>query len=109
VDGNRRYDTRKKETRYTNSNRKCAPQRLPRDEITVTNREAGNEGEIDRIPERPALNKTSQQAHGKLNSENYRAIIALFRVINRYVGNLPPMPGVFPDYPAPVVRNSRIS
>jgi hypothetical protein len=27
------------------------------------------------------------------------AIIALFRVINRYVGNLPPMPGVFPDYP----------
>ena len=29
----------------------------------------------------------------------------LFRVINRYVGNLPPMPGVFPDYPAPVVRN----
>jgi len=26
-------------------------------------------------------------------------------VINHYVGNLPPMPGVFPDYPAPVVRN----
>jgi hypothetical protein len=25
-------------------------------------------------------------------------------VINRYVGNLPPMPGVFPDYPAPVIR-----
>jgi hypothetical protein len=33
---------------------------------------------------------------------NQAAIIALFRVINRYVGNLPPMPGVFPDYPAPV-------
>jgi hypothetical protein len=33
------------------------------------------------------------------------AIIALFRVVNRYVGNLPPMLGVFPDYPAPVVRN----
>jgi hypothetical protein len=28
------------------------------------------------------------------------------RVMNRYVGNLPPMPGVFPDYPAPVVRNA---
>src|SRR6202795_1752415 len=26
--------------------------------------------------------------------------------MNRYVGNLPPMPGVFPDYPAPVVRNA---
>ena len=37
---------------------------------------------------------------------NQAAIAALFRVINRYVGNLAPMPGVFPDYPAPVVRNS---
>jgi hypothetical protein len=26
---------------------------------------------------------------------NQAAIIALFCVINRYVGNLPPMPGVF--------------
>ena len=37
---------------------------------------------------------------------NQTAIINLFRVINRYVGNLAPMPGVFPDYPAPVVRNT---
>ena len=37
---------------------------------------------------------------------NQAAIIALFRLINRYVGNLPPMPGVFPDYPAPVIRNT---
>jgi putative SOS response-associated peptidase YedK len=37
---------------------------------------------------------------------NQAAIIALFRVVNRYVGNLPPMPGVFPDYPAPIVRNA---
>ena len=37
---------------------------------------------------------------------NQAAIIALFRVMNRYVNNLPPMPGVFPDYPAPVVRNA---
>lgn len=34
------------------------------------------------------------------------AIIALFRVVNRHVGNLPPMPGVFPDYPAPAIRNT---
>ena len=27
------------------------------------------------------------------------------RVVNRYVGTLAPMPGVFPEYPAPVVRN----
>jgi hypothetical protein len=25
------------------------------------------------------------------------AIASLFRVLNRYVGNLPPKPGVFPD------------
>ena len=37
---------------------------------------------------------------------NQAAIIALFRVMNRYLGNLPPMPGLFPDYPAPVVRNA---
>jgi hypothetical protein len=36
-------------------------------------------------------------------STNQAAIIALFRVVNRYVGHLAPMPGVFPDYPAPVV------
>jgi len=36
---------------------------------------------------------------------NQAAIIALFRVINRYVGNLAPMPDVFPDYKAPIVRN----
>jgi putative SOS response-associated peptidase YedK len=37
---------------------------------------------------------------------NQAAIIALFHVVNRYVGNLPPMTGVFPDYPAPVIRNT---
>ena len=37
---------------------------------------------------------------------NQAAIAALFRAINSRVGNLPPMPGVLPDYPAPVVRNS---
>ena len=31
---------------------------------------------------------------------NQAAIAALFRVVNRYVGNLAPLPGVFPDYPA---------
>ena len=37
---------------------------------------------------------------------NQAAIINLFRVVNRYVGNLAPMPAVFPDYPAPVIRNT---
>ena len=37
---------------------------------------------------------------------NQAAIAALFRIVNRYVGNLAPMPGVFPDYPAPVIRSA---
>jgi putative SOS response-associated peptidase YedK len=37
---------------------------------------------------------------------NQAAIAALYRVVNRYVGNLAPMPGVLPDYPAPVIRNT---
>jgi putative SOS response-associated peptidase YedK len=41
-----------------------------------------------------------------LITTNQAAIIALFFVFNRYVGNLAPMPGVFPDNPAPVVRNT---
>jgi hypothetical protein len=28
------------------------------------------------------------------------SILALFRVVNRYVGNLPPITGVVPDDPA---------
>jgi putative SOS response-associated peptidase YedK len=37
---------------------------------------------------------------------NQEATSRLFRVMKRYVGNLASMPGVFPDYPAPVVRNT---
>jgi len=37
---------------------------------------------------------------------NQEAIRALFRKVNRYVGNLAPMSSVFPDYPAPVIRNT---
>ena len=33
-------------------------------------------------------------------------IRALFRVVRDRAGNLPPMAGVFPDYPAPIVRMS---
>jgi putative SOS response-associated peptidase YedK len=33
------------------------------------------------------------------------AIIALTRVMEDRTGNLPPMPGIFPDYAAPIVRN----
>jgi hypothetical protein len=32
---------------------------------------------------------------------NQAAIIALFGAVNHNVGNLPPMPGVFPDYVRP--------
>ncbi len=34
------------------------------------------------------------------------AIIELTRALRDKTGNLPPMPGVFPDYSAPIVRNA---
>jgi putative SOS response-associated peptidase YedK len=39
-------------------------------------------------------------------TKNQDAIRRLFRVTRDSAGNLSPMPGVFPDYPAPVVRNT---
>ncbi len=33
------------------------------------------------------------------------AIIALTRAMVDRAGNLPPQPGIFPDYAAPIVRN----
>jgi putative SOS response-associated peptidase YedK len=38
-------------------------------------------------------------------TKGQQAIIALARAMNDRTGNLPPMPGIFPDYPAPIVRN----
>jgi hypothetical protein len=38
---------------------------------------------------------------------NQAAIAALFRVINRCVRNLSPMPGVFPDHPASSFATAR--
>jgi putative SOS response-associated peptidase YedK len=32
------------------------------------------------------------------------AIIAMTRAMNDRTGNMPPLPGIFPDYPAPIVR-----
>jgi hypothetical protein len=51
IDRNPRYETREEEPTDTNPDRKCAPKRLPRHDIAITNREAGDEGEIDRVAE----------------------------------------------------------
>jgi putative SOS response-associated peptidase YedK len=39
-------------------------------------------------------------------TKDQAAIVALVRALRDATGNLPPMPGVFPDYRAPVVRNA---
>ncbi|MEY9602091.1 hypothetical protein AB7M74_008712 [Bradyrhizobium japonicum] len=39
-------------------------------------------------------------------TKNVDAIRQLFGALNSRVGNLPSMPGIFPDYPAPIVRNA---
>lgn len=38
-------------------------------------------------------------------TKGQQAIIELARALVDRTGNLPPMPGIFPDYPAPIVRN----
>jgi putative SOS response-associated peptidase YedK len=39
-------------------------------------------------------------------TKNVDAIRRLFGALNSRVGNLPSMPSIFPDYPAPIVRNA---
>jgi putative SOS response-associated peptidase YedK len=39
-------------------------------------------------------------------TKNVDAIKRLFGAVNSHVGNLPSLPGIFPDYPAPIVRNA---
>ena len=38
-------------------------------------------------------------------TSNQQAIRDLTRAWRDTTGNLPPLPGIFPDYPAPIVRN----
>jgi putative SOS response-associated peptidase YedK len=39
-------------------------------------------------------------------TKSQQAIRDLVRAMRDATGNLPPMPGIFPDYPAPIVRNT---
>lgn len=39
-------------------------------------------------------------------TRNQDAIRQLARVFSDIAGNIPPLPGIYPDYPAPIVRNS---
>jgi putative SOS response-associated peptidase YedK len=36
---------------------------------------------------------------------NQRAINELAKVMRDSTGNMPSLPGIFPDYPAPIIRN----
>jgi hypothetical protein len=38
-------------------------------------------------------------------TKGQQAIRDLTRAMNDRTGNMPPLPGIFPDYPAPIVRN----
>ena len=59
IDRNPRYDTRYEEPTDTNPDRKCTPKRLPRHDIAITDCEASNEGEVDRITHGPALQEAN--------------------------------------------------
>ena len=68
--------------------------------------EKGAEGSFRRTRVGDSCNARVTMCNLYSITTNQAAIAALFRVVNRYVGNLAPMPGVFPDYPAPVIRNT---
>jgi hypothetical protein len=55
------------------------------------------------VTSQPGFIRTHDAQYAALYSitTSQAAILALFRVVNRYVGNSQPMPGVFPDDPAP--------
>jgi putative SOS response-associated peptidase YedK len=57
-------------------------------------------------PERPGHTTALDMCNLYSITTAQEAMRSVFRKINRYVGNLAPMPGVFPDYPAPVIRNT---
>jgi hypothetical protein len=72
VDRDSRNHAREKEPGDTNRDCKRARESLPRGDIAIANREAGDEGEIDRITDGPALKKANHQAKGNLDREYYR-------------------------------------
>jgi putative SOS response-associated peptidase YedK len=39
-------------------------------------------------------------------TKGQQAIRELARAMHDHAGNLPPLPGIFPDYQAPIVRNT---
>src|SRR5262249_24814576 len=70
MDRNPRCEAREEQSGETNHDCKCAPERLPRHDIAIADCETGDEGEIERIADRPALDKDKQQASGNLNRQN---------------------------------------
>ena len=72
IDRNARYQTREEEPGDANPDRKRARERLLRHDIAITDCEAGDEGEIDGVADRPALDKANQHAKGDLNRKNHR-------------------------------------
>jgi hypothetical protein len=60
VDRNPRYEAREEEPGDTNPDRKCARERLPWHDVAITNREAGDEGEIDRVADQPSTKPISR-------------------------------------------------
>jgi putative SOS response-associated peptidase YedK len=63
---------------------------------------------FDFVPRSPLkiVHMPAKANNGRSPLSANQTIQRLFRAMNRYVGNLPPMTGVFPVYPAPVVRNA---
>jgi hypothetical protein len=71
IDRNSRYEAREEEPGDTNPDRKCPRERLLRHDIAITNCEAGDESEINRVAERPALDK-AESSTGPVTRPEWR-------------------------------------
>jgi hypothetical protein len=72
VDRNARDQASEEEPGDANPDCKCACECLPRHKIAITNRESSDEGELERVANRPALDKSNQETQGYLNRQNCR-------------------------------------
>src|SRR5262245_38138931 len=70
--GDSRDQARQENAAESDSDRECARERLPRPDIAITDGETGDEGEIDRFPDRPTLEEPNQEAKAELDHQNRR-------------------------------------
>src|SRR5262249_24035438 len=67
VDGDSSHEAGQEDAAKADHDRECAREHLPRHDIAIADGEAGDEGEVDCLAQRPPLDETDQVAKGDLD------------------------------------------